>query len=155
MAAPEAAGALAQQLGALQELAAAADSAGRQQHAADLAAAGAGRLAQLQLAESPAGLAPDRDAPLAPLPEQPPLECLLLQLCDYTELLAQRVVADRDDVVAALAPCSLRVCWALGDPSLSSAALGRVVQLLRRGYYRVDAVLQPGRALRLIRVPEK
>jgi hypothetical protein len=90
------------------------------------------------------------------------LQCSLLQLVSYSQPLSARVVADKDDVLCQVAPCSVKVHWAVGSPALAGLQQGELLQLQRCGFYRVDWLADcaapscgPPRVLRLIQVPQK
>eukprot|EP00755_Sulcionema_specki_P028988 Sspe_Gene.1882::Locus_625_Transcript_1_1_Confidence_1.000_Length_2841::g.1882::m.1882/K01885/EARS, gltX; glutamyl-tRNA synthetase len=65
---------------------------------------------------------------------------VLLEIQDYGYLINTQKMPSVDELDAVVNPESKGVTWAWGEDAMKQVVVGEILQLERRGYYRVDAV---------------
>ena len=75
-------------------------------------------------------------------------------LCEYDHLITKKKVEADDKVEDLINPHSQATMNALCDPLVRNLQHGQVVQLERRGFYRVDALARGTELARLILIPD-
>lgn len=78
-----------------------------------------------------------------------------LSLCDFDFLITKPKLEEGDDFEACVNPVTKWEVAALGEPAMRTLAAGTIVQLERKGFYRVDVpALDDARPMVLFAVPD-
>jgi len=79
---------------------------------------------------------------------------VLLELIELDHLITKKKIEEGEDIKDFINPHSRKMSLAIGEPALRNVQHGTIIQLERKGFFRVDkAFVRAGQAMQLIAIP--